>query len=98
MRTLCLLVLLAGGCAPPPHGAEHAIGVIKDSLVPDALAVLEREGIRVQEGGSNLGVTGIRVFPEDAPRATRILLEWRRGKDPGAFLTRDEFQMQLDDR
>jgi hypothetical protein len=51
----------------------------------------------VQAGDHVVGVIGIRVPTEDAFRATKILLEWRRDKGPGAFLTREEFVGQLQD-
>lgn len=91
-----LLLILLAGCAPPPYDADHGIGVVKSPLYQEAARILEREGIRVREGETTMGVTGVRVAFEDAYRATKFLLEWRRGKDSGAFLTREEFQMQLE--
>jgi hypothetical protein len=99
IRPLALLILvLAAGCAPPPYDVEHNIGMVKDSLFEDAAAVLSREGIAYRQGQGVSGLTGIRVAHEDAFLATRILLQWRRGKEPGAFLTREEFQMSLEGR
>ena len=98
-RSIALLALVVvAGCAPPPYTADHNVGMVKDALFDDAAAVLAREGIVVQRGLGVSGRTGVRVAPEDAFQATKILTEWRRGKEPGAFLTRTEFEMQLNDR
>src|SRR3954468_11915499 len=96
MRLLYLALVLVAGCGPSLT-VDNAIGVVKSALFADAEQVLEREGIHVEGGDSVTGVTGIRVPAEDAYRATRILLEWRRDKGPGAFLTREEFVGHLQD-
>jgi len=91
-----MILVLAAGCGPSLT-VDNSIGVVKSALFADAERVLEREGIHVEGGDSAVGVTGIRVPPEDAFRATKILLEWRRDKGPGAFLTREEFVGHLED-
>ena len=98
MKTLFLSVALlaAAGCAGPPYGPEYSIGVVKEPLFDEAAAILTREGIRFRKGDSTGSVTGVRTHPDDAFRATRILVEWRRGKPIGSFLTREEFQMGLE--
>jgi len=93
-----LAVAAAAGCAPPPLTADHNIGMVKDALFEEAVTLLAREGIPMQRGLGISGVTGVRVAPEDAFRATKILTEWRRVKEPGAFITRTEFEMQMEDR
>jgi hypothetical protein len=60
--------------------------------------VLARAGIASERGQGVSGVTGILVRPEDAYTATKVLVEWRRGKAPGAYITRTEFEMQLEDQ
>jgi len=95
MRLLWIGLLLFAGCAPP-YGVEHSIGVVKTPLWEEAAAVLRREGIVVVEGETNLGLTGIRVGHEDAFRATKFLLEWRRTKPPGAYLTREEYVASIE--
>ncbi len=97
MRTLCWTLMLAAGCGPPALTVQNSIGVVKDTLFEDAVRVLEHEGIRVEGGDRIQGVTGIRVPSEDAYRATRVLVEWRRNKGPGAYFTREEFQSSLED-
>lgn len=94
--TAFLALLLAAGCAAPPYDFSHNIGMVKDPLFDEAAAILEREGIRVEKGESTGTVTGIRVAHESAYSATRFLVEWRRGKPAGAFITREEFQMGLE--
>jgi hypothetical protein len=91
-----MALVLVAGCGPTLT-VDNAIGVVKSTLFDDAERVLEREGIHVQAGDHVVGVIGIRVPTEDAFRATKILLEWRRDKGPGAFLTREEFVGQLQD-
>jgi len=95
MRVSCIALLLFAGCAPP-YGVEHSIGVVKTPLWEEAAAVLRREGMVVGEGETNLGLTGIRVAHEDAFRATKFLMEWRRTKPPGAYLTREEYVMSIE--
>lgn len=96
MRAICPVLVLLAGCAGPPYGVEHSIGVVQSPLFEEAASILRREGIVVVEGETTMGITGIRVAHEDAFRATRFMLEWRRTKPPGAFLTREEFAMRIE--
>jgi hypothetical protein len=95
-RLLAIALLVVAGCAPP-YGVEHSIGVVKTPLWEEAATILRREGIVVVEGETNLGMTGVRVAHEEAFRATKFLLEWRRTKTPpGAYLTRDEYILSIE--
>ena len=95
MRNAAVLLALAlvAGCAPPPYTADNNIGMVQESLFEEAAAVLAREGVEVQRGATYGTLTGIRVSYGDSFWATKVLLQWRRTKDPGAFITREEFTM-----
>jgi hypothetical protein len=94
--TAFLALLLAAGCAAPLYDFSHNIGVVKNPLLDEAIGILEREGIRVEKGENTGTVTGIRVAHESAYSATRYLMEWRRGKPPGSFFSREEFLKGLE--
>lgn len=97
-RLIAVLALVAvAGCATS-YTADNNIGMVKDDLYEEAATLLAREGIPAQRGLGVSGRSGVRVAPKDAFRATKILTEWRRGKEPGTFLTRTEFEMQLEGR
>ena len=96
-RRLALLTLLfAAGCAAPPYSADYNIGMVKTALVDEAVDLLAGQGVRAQKGLDFGGHTGLRVLPEQSYWATKVLLQWRRTQEPGAFLTREEFEMGLE--
>jgi hypothetical protein len=94
-RFSVLLLLLAAGCATSMT-VDHNVGLVKNEFLDDAMEVLEKEGITAERGQTVGNSTGIRVSHQDAYWATKILLQWRRTKDPGAYITREEFEMQLE--
>jgi hypothetical protein len=94
--TAVLFLSLAAGCAGPELSPEHNIGFVQSGFIDEAVEVLGRQGIHAQPGLQYPGLTGIRVDDKDVYWATRILLQWRRGKQPGAYVTREEFEMGLE--
>ncbi len=94
-RFFALPLLLAAGCATS-LSADHNVGMVRTEFFDDAVEVLKKEGIYAERGQSVGDSAGIRVSPQDAYWATKILLQWRRGKEPGAYITREEFEMQLE--
>jgi len=96
-RRLSLLTLLcAAGCASPPYSADDNIGMVKTALVDEAIDLLAGQGVHARKGLEFGGHTGLRVEPEQSFWATRVLLQWRRTQEPGAFLTREEFEMGIE--
>jgi len=96
-RRLALLILLFGaGCASPPYSVDCNIGMVKTSLVDEVVDLLAGQGVRAQAGPEFGSHTGLRVLPEQSFWATRVLLQWRRTQEPGAFLTREEFEMGVE--
>ena len=93
---LCWTLLLAAGCGGSELTVNNSIGLVKNERFDEVVSVLEREGIHVESGDRIQGSTSVRVPAEDAYRATRFLLEWRRDKGPGAYITREEFLQQLE--
>lgn len=96
-RILLLLALMIAGCGPSLT-VDNNIGMVKDDVYEEAVKVLANQGIRSERGSRVAGATGVRVAPDSAFMATNILLQWRRGKDPGAYITHTELEMQLGDR
>jgi len=89
-----LTVLFAAGCAAPPYSADYNIGLVKTALLEEAVDLLAGQGVHAQKGVEFGSHTGIRVLPEQSYWATRVLLQWRRTREPGAFVTREEFEMR----
>jgi hypothetical protein len=90
------LLILAVGCAGPPYTADNNVGFVKEALFDDASRVLAEQGIRVERGQAVGDLTGVRVAFGDVWWATQILVQWRRGKEPGSYVTREEFELQLE--
>jgi hypothetical protein len=95
-RLVLLPLLFAAGCAAPPYTADYNIGMVKTALLEEAVDLLAGQGVHAQKGAEYGGHTGLRVMPEQSYWATRVLLQWRRTQEPGAFLTREEFEMGVE--
>lgn len=90
-----LALLLSAGCGSPVT-VDNNVGFVRTALFEDARRVLAEQGIEIVKGQSLGNVTGIRVAGGDSWWAVKILLQWRRGKEPGAYITREEFEQGLE--
>jgi len=99
----CTILLSSIGCtsAPEEHvGLEErhlrrgmrCLGIVPDPTVDEALALLKAAGIEPEEGDGNLDMTEIDVPESDAPKAMKVLLQWRAMKAESCFMAADEMR------
>jgi tetratricopeptide (TPR) repeat protein len=70
----------------------RCLGVVPDTTVDEVFALLKAIGVEPEGGDGNLGMTEIDVPESDAPKAMKVLLEWRAMKAESCFMAADELR------